>query len=285
MNNISFSFFKNAQLLPILGISLIICGCLLLIYKIFKKQNIKQFLIILGITLIFGLITFWNLGSLSLPTTTYQPVEANEYVILKVDGPVQKFDKLYAISGLGDTNSNPSDYQIWFRNTQIVGSNDLQNWTHITTLEDNDFFKWTIEENNTWDFKFIKIIFPSKNAIITEIGLYNIQLEEFLPLSVYETSNPDNPYKPEYLIDENQLIVLDPTYMDESYFDEIYHARNALEIYSNQYMYAHVHPLLGTWMISLGLKMFGINMFGFRFMGALISVLLVPLFYLLAKKV
>ncbi|MFI3283532.1 MAG: phospholipid carrier-dependent glycosyltransferase [Erysipelotrichaceae bacterium] len=218
-----------------------------------------------------------------MPVTSYEPSTDNETIILKV-GEDAKFNQIYTTSGLGNTNNNPDDYQIWYRGIEIYGSNDLMSWTSLATLDNNDFYKWTVSEVETGYYPYIKIVFPSEHSILTEIGVKMDDVDTFLPLSVYGQSHFDNAYPVYYLFDENDLIPTDITYQDETYFDEIYHARNALEINQDQYLYAHVHPLLGTTLISLGISLFGINTFGFRFMGALFSVLLIPLFYLLIKK-
>jgi hypothetical protein len=48
------------------------------------------------------------------------------------------------------------------------------------------------------------------------------------------------------LIDEQDKLILHPTYLNQAYFDEIYHPRNAWEIATGHIMYATVHPLFGT---------------------------------------
>jgi dolichyl-phosphate-mannose-protein mannosyltransferase len=45
-----------------------------------------------------------------------------------------------------------------------------------------------------------------------------------------------------------------------------------------------VHPPIGKWMISIGIKLFGDNEFGWRFMGALLGTLSIALIYLIAKQ-
>ncbi|MBR2717342.1 MAG: glycosyltransferase family 39 protein, partial [Oscillospiraceae bacterium] len=48
--------------------------------------------------------------------------------------------------------------------------------------------------------------------------------------------------------------------------------------------YEITHPPLGKAIISLGIRLFGMTPFGWRFMGALTGVLMVPLMYLLVKQ-
>ena len=48
--------------------------------------------------------------------------------------------------------------------------------------------------------------------------------------------------------------------------------------------YENTHPTLGKLMISLGIRLFGMNPFGWRFMGALFGVLMLPVLYHLLKQ-
>lgn len=283
MEKISFEFLKNEQLLTILTATFGIGLTLFLIWSIFKSKLKKENLLITFITLVFGLVTFLNLGSTKLPTTTFQPVVDNEYVILELMDTNTQFDELYALSGLGDSNANTNNYQLYFHDIQLVGSNDLSTWQHITTLSSKDFYKWTKETYSDWNFRYIKVSFPSKDGVLTELGIKRSSDTSFIPLKVIEVSNQANPYSSEWMIDENHLIALNPTFYDETFFDEIYHVRNAYEITQDQYLYAHVHPLLGTRLIGVGIQLFGMNPFGYRFMGALFSVLAIPLLYALLK--
>lgn len=86
------------------------------------------------------------------------------------------------------------------------------------------------------------------------------------------------------LFDEHGLWDLKATYMNSSYFDEIYHPRTAYEHLNNLYPYEVSHPPLGKLILSLGIMMFGMAPFGWRFMGALFGVLMVPVLYVFLKN-
>ena len=86
------------------------------------------------------------------------------------------------------------------------------------------------------------------------------------------------------LFDEQSIVPAHSTYMDSSYFDEIYHPRTALEHLNNIYPYEVSHPPLGKLIISLGIMMFGMVPFGWRFMGTLFGVLMVPVLYVFLKN-
>ncbi len=86
------------------------------------------------------------------------------------------------------------------------------------------------------------------------------------------------------LFDEHGQWTAKSTYMNSSYFDEIYHPRTALEHLNNVYPYEVSHPPLGKLILSLGVLMFGMVPFGWRFMGTLFGVLMVPVLYIFLKN-
>lgn len=86
------------------------------------------------------------------------------------------------------------------------------------------------------------------------------------------------------LFDEHELWSDQYTYMNSTYFDEIYHPRTAYEHLNNVYPYEVSHPPLGKLIISIGIAMFGMVPFGWRFMGTLFGVLMVPILYVFLKN-
>ena len=86
------------------------------------------------------------------------------------------------------------------------------------------------------------------------------------------------------LTDDTDTVPDSPTYLNGSYFDEIYHVRTAYEHIINIKPYEVSHPPLGKLIISLGIRIFGLNPFGWRFMGTLFGVLMLPALYILLKN-
>ena len=86
------------------------------------------------------------------------------------------------------------------------------------------------------------------------------------------------------LADEQELCPTRQTFMNSSYFDEIYHARTAWEQLNAVYPYEITHPPLGKTIIGLGIRLFGMTPFGWRFSGTLFGVLMLPILYYFAKK-
>ena len=86
------------------------------------------------------------------------------------------------------------------------------------------------------------------------------------------------------LTDEQALVPAEPDYLNSSYFDEIYHARTADEHLRGLYPYEISHPPLGKVLIGLGIRLFGLTPFGWRFTGTLFGVLMLPALWWFARK-
>ncbi len=74
------------------------------------------------------------------------------------------------------------------------------------------------------------------------------------------------------------------TWYNSTYFDEIYHARTAQEHIQGVYPYEVTHPPLGKLILGIGIRLFGMTPFGWRFMGTLFGVGMLPILYVFLKN-
>ncbi len=274
MKNISLLLFKDEELIILFLLSILIVG---VVYLLSKRINNKDFFPLLSITLVYALISLWNLGSNVIPTSTWQASELNQSFILEVE---DSFNQINLIYGEGDNNSLEKGYQLGVENMIIEGSNDLANWEEISILEKGRIFEYLFIYGD-YNYKYIRITSTNIKQTLTEIAF--IKDGELVNVSIYEDKYSDSKYPANLVIDEQDKVVVNPTYYDEFYFDEIYHIRNAKEVADGQRMYASVHPLLGTNIIALFIKLFGFTPFIFRLPGALFGIGIVVLIYLLNK--
>ena len=271
LEKISLQIFQNADLLNLLIISITVYFLLKLIFR----KN--RYLTLIYIITAFFILSVYNLGSFKMPSSTYDPEYDNTEIILKAS---DSFNKIYTISGEGDNNANDGEYQIYYNDILIEGSNDSVHFEEITTLKEKDFFKYEIIESPS--YQYLRLTFPSKKSILSEIWLVND--DKYIDISIESYSEGlkyDDVYK---IIDEQDTFIKDPSFINETYFDDIYHVRNAYEISNAQKMYTAVHPLLGTEIIALGIKIFGMNPFGYRIMGVVFSSAILLMTYLLVKE-
>ena len=236
------------------------------------------------ITAVYAVVSLWKLGSPVFPTTLWQPSFQDDGQDVVFQLPEETaFDAVYALAAEGDNNSNPDAYQLGFHNITVYGSNDYETWDEIGVLNDYSIYQYSMLYGS-WDYRYVWFRFISKNDCIAEIGLSSsVNGEHFIPVSVYADGGRDSKYPAELLIDEQDKLVLYPTYYDEGYFDEVYHPRNAWEIANGQYMYASVHPLLGTNLMALCIRLFGMSPLVWRIGGAVCGILMVPVMYALLK--
>lgn len=86
------------------------------------------------------------------------------------------------------------------------------------------------------------------------------------------------------LFDEQTQVPDTISQLNSFYFDEIYHARTGYEQLHRLTVYETTHPPLGKDFIMLGIALFGMTGFGWRFSGTLFGVLLVPLAWCFARR-
>ena len=72
--------------------------------------------------------------------------------------------------------------------------------------------------------------------------------------------------------------------MSKMYFDEVYFARSAENYVNHQIPDERTHPPLGKLIQATGVAVFGETPFGWRIMGVVFATLMIPLMYLLGKK-
>ena len=126
----------------------------------------------------------------------------------------------------------------------------------------------------------------TQSAGFDENGVWTEGLEFGLTAETTDAANA-SPADPNLLIDEQDVVPAYPSYLNSTYFDEIYHARTAYEqIHYDEFdsAYEWTHPPLGKTLMMIGIELFGMTPFGWRFMGALMGVLMLPVMYLLVKQ-
>lgn len=234
-----------------------------------RRLSRLDWAIMLGVTLIYGLTAFWQLGGRSLPLTNWTPQEA-ESVVLQADSTCHI---LYYLPGL-----EPDEYHYRARvgsRIRVESSEDGVQWTDCGELDNAYVFAWCRQYLET-PGKYVRVTALDGEVTISEMAIAPAG-SAAIPALTAEGPGAQQ------LIDEQDTVPLYKTYENSSYFDEIYHARTAYEHILGLEPYENTHPPLGKHIISLGIRMFGMNPFGWRFMGTLFGVLMLPALYVLCK--
>lgn len=223
-------------------------------------------LLIMGIlTVLFGVAVFFRLGSQEAPETSMNfETSGEEYgeIVLQFDEPVT-VSAVYVNLGYAGLRNVSLSY---------VKPNQAQ-WTVL----DGDY---TLKSAFAWnqiqvgqELQYFGIVLRESNMQIFEIICIDDKGNKLLPSNAQD-------YKE--LFDEQELYPEKNSYYYQTMFDEVYHARTAYEFVHKLPIYETSHPPLGKTLISLGIRIWGMNPFGYRVVCAFLGTALIPVMYLLA---
>ncbi len=228
-------------------------------------------LLCLIITVCYAVVAFTGLGDTTAPQSWCRFTERGRYALIDL-GEEYDIGIVRYYTGL-----HTGRYEMQF-------STDGTTWWDAGTLEQEyaDLFKWQdffpasegVEETTT---RYIRLV-ASAELSLGELAIYDSEGAQ-LDASGFEYDAGCTP-----LFDEQNTVPVRPSYMNSSYFDEIYHARTALEHIENVYPYEITHPPLGKEIIGIGIRLFGMTPFGWRFMGTLFGALMLPILYVFLKR-
>lgn len=222
-----------------------------------------DFLIIAVICVIYGAVALHDLGSTEVPQTGWKSTTVGDTLEFEFAPGTQ-------ISGIHYFQGN------YHRQTYKISYYDMDQWTTLSESEEfTSVFKW--QEVSMSPVTTTKLQFEalSDSSNVLEFVFVDADGEKILPV------NADD--YPE-LFDEQEYYTGRTTYLNSTYFDEIYHARTAYEYIQGVYSYENTHPPLGKFFISLGIRAFGMDPFGWRIAGCLFGIAMLPFFYIFAKK-
>lgn len=226
-------------------------------------------LLALAVTLVYAAVAFLGLGDTEAPQSFCAFEARGRYADVRLPEETEIGAVMY-YCGLHTGN-----YYLQF-------SSDGDNYEDVSTLEQNytALFKWKTAEFTEGTGKtarYIRVISDGELSL-GELAIYGAD-GALMDASAFTYDSGCAA-----LFDEQALIPESATFMNSTYFDEIYHARTAFEHLQGVYPYEISHPPLGKLIIALGIRIFGMTPFGWRFMGTLFGTLMLPVLYLFLKK-
>ena len=210
----------------------------------------------------YAVAAFAGLGDTDAPQSFHE-FKSGESVTVDL-GQVRDIDSITIYSGL-----NTGSYR-------IEASDDGESWFDIAGFEQNyvALFKWNdveLDELRLGAARYLRLTASG------EVRLGELAVRCGGKLVGSSSDAPE-------LFDEQDTVPEYQHYTNSTYFDEIYHARTAFENLEGVYPYEISHPPLGKLIIAIGISLFGMTPFGWRFSGALIGVLMLPVMYMLLKR-
>ena len=222
-----------------------------------KKLNRKDFIIICAVTVLYAVLAFINLGDMHAPQT--KPAAADRLALMRF-ADTESIDEIIYYKGLGDGE------------IAVYTSEDGEEWELCDSFETGNVFAWNkLDCAPVTQYLGISV---SGEADIYEFGIRNISGEN--------VTVPNNSHE---WFDEQDMLPDKISYKNSTYFDEIYHVRTAYEHLHGAEPYEITHPPLGKILIAIGIKIFGMTPFGWRFMGTLFGIMMLPLMYAFAKRI
>jgi dolichyl-phosphate-mannose-protein mannosyltransferase len=234
----------------------------------------RNLLTVAVLSIVFFSVATWNLGMTQTPLTTWKTTENKSFY---VDiGGFKNTGNVYFLVKSGNA-------------TVEVYTGSPGNWSYSTTVTIEGYYSWSqlyINKDTQYvrfDFQPQPSSFPPPPFIeIAEMAILSQDNERIAVNTIATEGAPDKDLLK--LIDEQSLVQCPPTYMSETFFDEIYYVRTAENYLKLQQPYEWTHPPLGKFIIASGILVFGYNPFGWRIMGVVFATLMITLIYILGKE-
>lgn len=227
--------------------------------------TLMDLILILVITLGYSFFALRDLGYRYAPQTEYLMHQGDSIELEMKEGELPI--RLYWYLG----NYHNREFSLEYKNAPDA------EWTTASgyeTLTMSDVFKWAYKELPSGS-RFLKLTCRSDVASVMELVLTDANGNVYMPVNA-----------PDYtaLFDEVDMFTPELSFRNGTYFDEIYHARTAYEFVHGLPAYETTHPPLGKIIMSLGIRLFGMTPFGWRIMGTLLGILMLPILYLIGRN-
>lgn len=217
------------------------------------------------IMLVYGGVAFLGLGNKNSPET-FAAMENESAEVKLEDGKYPSLIMLF--TGVGE-----GGYIVEI-------SEDGSYWQPLESFEQDyvSILKWN-EYYPSTELKPKYVRFTGLSSVyLGEVAMYDGDGEQIA------LSPADSAAASVLICDEQETAHSKQHFLNSTYFDEIYHARTAWEQLNAVKPYEVSHPPLGKLLIALGISIFGMNPFGWRFMGTFFGVLMLPVIYVFSKK-
>lgn len=259
------------------GLIFIICITLLIyLYRKYSTYKHQSFLdktdkkLILGLSIIYAIISFINFGQI------------NHYGSWTADVPGRSFSLNFA---------KPTDvakiyyyYGVGNGNLKVDYTTDSNETGTIVFNSDLSIYKWMSIEI-PGNKKISQLVFSADKPDIElkQMAIFNHE-QNLVNNYTISASNDDDLSKIATLFNTLPPRNYKKTLLSSMYFDELYYARTANEYLHLKAPYTWVHPPLGMLILAIGIIIFGMNPFGWRIIPNMAGITLVGVMYMFAKR-
>ncbi len=240
----------------------------------------RDYIIMLGVTVLYSLLVLCNLGSVKAPQTAYVTESAEDIIVFDL-GEETTFRMLYYAQvsydrfGVCVSDDNVSWSEEYLAQ---MAQGECFRWKYLTTWFTNHKSEVEYRASDRVELigRYVKILPRQADLKLCEVIFRDIDGNRIEAFPVTESAA--------VLLDEQDTLQGEPSWYNSTYFDEIYHARTAFEHANGIFPYETTHPPLGKVIMSWFVGLFGMTPFIWRFAGALMGILMLPAMYLLGKQ-
>ena len=235
--------------------------------KIIEFIKVHRYRILLLIVmLLYTIISFYKLGNNYNPQT-FVNLKNTETLTYEIEDN-KRIKKIIFYTG-------PNDMYVSCYLANVLDSEE--GWTKDIdcTADYANILKWnTYELNNTSEKNFLILKSYWDTTIIGEFKAYDTSGNEVKLKALNERS--------QRLLDEQDTVPESYSYMNSSYFDEVYFPRTVYEIMNNKPIDEYTHPPLGKLIMSIPVYFWGLTPFSYRFLGNVSGILMILVIYEIA---
>ena len=203
-------------------------------------------------------------------TTVTLDLGSDSYFSMLHGYSVEKADQKFKVEVAKAPASDDEEPQ--FTEVGELQTGEADGWSKLAESNPQDVNAYSFA-NDT--YRFIRLTTLQDNAQLNELVLTDSQGHT---VEIRDHEGGDE------LFDEQDGYNKAITFRSGTYFDEIYHARTAYEIVHGISHCEWTHPPLGKVFISLGVRAFGMNPFGWRVVGVLFGIGMLPFMYLFGRR-
>jgi Gpi18-like mannosyltransferase len=242
-------------------------------------------IVIIAMTAVYLALALVRLGGTTTPETYWKSAAEGESLVFDFGSEPVTIERLMYHCGL--TSVSDSSYKVEYMD-------EYGAYNELVTLSDKSFYAWKSVSVSTTTTR-IRLTAIKAGMTMTELAfvaptdvvmtLDGSGHANVLPVTIAEdntTAVAGMP--PANLLDEQGIVPDRPDVMNGTYFDEVYFPRTAYEFIHGNAVYETSHPPLGKVITAFGILIFGMNPFGWRIMGTLAGVAMLPVMYMFGKK-
>ena len=243
---------------------------------------------LLVITALYALTAFAQLGSMKAPQSALDLGGTESHTIVLPQEVYVANLWYFPNLGTGEYNleisADGAHWSTLWSRTDESGSVTSYYWADAAGYEPsyamsqnyNQLFKWIeLAPENPQYVRYLRLTGRSDKGLL-ELGELALFDHNGTRVSTNDSAEP--------LLDEQDTVPDAISWFNSAYFDEIYHPRTALEHIEGVSPYEISHPPLGKLILGLGIRLFGMTPFGWRFMGTLFGVLMLPILYVFIRR-